>query len=56
MNLLRIEKRHARPARRELEMLPLDPRDPDILRAKRAISLSAPAASRRVSARSNRVL
>jgi len=48
MILLRIEKRHARPTRRECEMLPLDPRDPDIVRAKRAQGLSTGTGSRKV--------
>ena len=51
MNLLRIEKRHARPARRELETLPLDPRDPDIVRAKQVQSRSSLAGGRRVADR-----
>ena len=36
MIFLRMEKRHQRWARREPQVLPLDPRDPDIVRAKRA--------------------
>ena len=50
MILVRIEKRHARPDRRELVVLPLDPRDPDIVRAKRAEGRSTHKNDRRVDA------
>lgn len=38
MTRLRIEKRPARPAPRELEPLPLDPRDQDVVRVKSAVA------------------
>jgi hypothetical protein len=50
MIFVRIEKRHARPARRDLEVLPLDPRDPDIVRAKHAEVRSTRTSDRRVNA------
>jgi hypothetical protein len=36
MKQIRIAKRHLRPARGRQTSLPLDPRDPDIVRAHRA--------------------
>jgi len=47
---IRISKRHY-PDKRWLEPLPLDPRDPDIMRAKRLARPVPPARSRRAGSR-----
>jgi hypothetical protein len=50
MRKIRISKRHD-PAQRRLEPLPLDPRDRDIVRAKRLARQLPPARYRRTGSR-----
>jgi hypothetical protein len=41
MQRIRIEKKPVKRKRPHLEILPLDPRDPDVVRAKRLVSQEA---------------